>query len=128
MGNMLSIYTKSIEIFIVAEFERGVIRERTLAGPQATRASGRTGGRPRGSRRPAQRSLAAAGAGRARGAARLTPWLPEAAAPERAGWVEPEVALWVAVIERQVLDSCALGALAGRRAAARAGPRLAHHP
>ena len=29
-----------------AEFERGVIRERTLAGLQAARARGRTGGRP----------------------------------------------------------------------------------
>jgi DNA invertase Pin-like site-specific DNA recombinase len=28
------------------EFERGVIRERTLAGLQAARARGRTGGRP----------------------------------------------------------------------------------
>ena len=30
----------------LAEFERGVIRERTLAGLQAARARGRTGGRP----------------------------------------------------------------------------------
>ena len=30
----------------LAEFERGVIRERTMAGLQAARARGRTGGRP----------------------------------------------------------------------------------
>jgi len=30
----------------LAEFERGVIRERTLAGLRAARARGRTGGRP----------------------------------------------------------------------------------
>jgi DNA invertase Pin-like site-specific DNA recombinase len=30
----------------LAEFERGVIRERTLAGLQAARARGRVGGRP----------------------------------------------------------------------------------
>ena len=30
----------------LAEFERGVIRERTLAGLQAARAHGHTGGRP----------------------------------------------------------------------------------
>ena len=34
----------------LAEFERGVIRERTLAGLQAARARGRTGGRPPPSR------------------------------------------------------------------------------
>ena len=32
--------------------------------------------------------------------------LPEAAAPERAGWAEPEIALWVAVIERAIADAC----------------------
>lgn len=35
----------------LAEFERAVIRERTLAGLAAARARGRQGGRPRGSRR-----------------------------------------------------------------------------
>ncbi len=30
----------------LAEFERGIIRERTMAGLEAARARGRTGGRP----------------------------------------------------------------------------------
>ena len=32
--------------------------------------------------------------------------IPAAAAPERAGWIEPEARLWAAVIERAISDSC----------------------
>src|SRR3954447_2283129 len=54
----------------LAEFERGVIRERTLAGLQAAQARGRTGGRPRPQGQgPGRRQGDAAGSGdhRARG-------------------------------------------------------------
>ncbi|MEE4212207.1 MAG: recombinase family protein [Parvularcula sp.] len=42
----------------LAEFERDIIRERTLAGLAAARARGRVGGRPRG---PARRSMTRCG-------------------------------------------------------------------
>jgi hypothetical protein len=32
--------------------------------------------------------------------------IPGAAAPERAGWIEPELALWLAVLERGIADAC----------------------
>jgi DNA invertase Pin-like site-specific DNA recombinase len=59
----------------VAEFERALIRERTLAGLAAARAQGRVGGNPRLKARDPQ-ALAQLGA--ARQAARLTAALPEA--------------------------------------------------
>ena len=59
----------------LAEFERGVIRERTLAGLQAARARGRTGGRPPAleGQGPGRRQGHAAGSRDHRGRGRQAP-------------------------------------------------------